>query len=229
MSETTENLFRTPQDALVFAFNYSMQRQDRSLVDRMAAPSLRTGKGLSGNDGAGQAGMIRRELEQLSELERAVLVARFAPKSWPCACGSPCCSGHMPNPEYIAAIRTLEQAAMGRLAGHLSVYRLRVRLIEKAMGTKIEISSLAKECGVSENTAAAHWKIIREWIAGVPKPKAKMPSKRMRVVADAARADVVVADEGGESEGVLTAVDGIESQARKRADELLSTLHFIDS
>ncbi|MBB2981762.1 DNA-binding protein [Paraburkholderia tropica] len=228
MSETTENLFRTPQDALVFAFNYSMQRQDRSLVDRMAAPSPRTGKGLSGNDGAGQAGMIRRELEQLTELDRAVLVARFAPKSWPCACGSACCSGHMANPEYVAAIRTLEQAAMSKLAGHLSLYRLRVRLVEKAMGAKVEINALAKECGVSENTAAAHWKIIREWISGIPKPKVRTPSKRARVVADDAQANVALGEEGAD-ESVLTAVDGIESLARKRADDLLSTLHFIAS
>ncbi|MBN3851994.1 DNA-binding protein [Paraburkholderia sp. Ac-20340] len=228
MSETTEKLFRTPQDALVFAFNYSMQRQDRSLVDRMAAPSPRTGKGLSGNDGAGQAGMIRRELEQLSELDRAVLAARFAPKSWPCACGSDCCSGHMPNPEYVAAIRTLEQAALAKLAGHLSHYRLRRRLVEKAMGVKVEISTLAKECGVSENTASAHWKIVREWICGVPKPKAKAPAKRVRVATDGARADAVL-DEEAESAAVLTAVDGIESLARKRADDLLSTLPFMAS
>ncbi|WP_321896020.1 hypothetical protein [Paraburkholderia heleia] len=225
MSETTDTLFRTPQDALIFAFNYSMQRQDRSLVDRLAAPSPRTGKGLSGNDGAGQAGMIRSELEQLSELERAVLAARFAPKSWPCACRSACCSGHMPNPEYVAALRTLEQAALTQLAGHLSNYRLRVRLVEKAVGAKVEINALAKECGVSEKTAAAHWKIIREWICGRPKPKAKPPAKRVRVATDEARADVAGAEESDAE--VLTAVDGIESLARKRADDLLSTLPFI--
>lgn len=226
MSEITEKLFRTPQDALVFAFNYSMQRQDRSLVDRLASPSPRTGKGLSGNDGAGQAGMIRSELEQLSELERAVLAARFAPKSWPCACRRACCSGHMPNPEYLAAIRTLEQHALTQLAGHMSNYRLRRRLVEKAMGAKVEINALAKECGVSEKTATAHWKIVREWICGRPKPKAKPSEKRLRFASDEARADVA-GGETGEMGEVLTAVDGIESLARKRADDLLSSLPFV--
>jgi hypothetical protein len=228
MSETIETLFRTPQDALVFAYNYSMQRQDRSLVDRLAAPSPRTGKGLSGNDGAGQAGMIRRELQQLSELDRAVLAARFAPRSWPCSCASPCCSGHMPNPEYLDAIRTLEQAALALLAGHLSSYRLRRRLIEKAMGQKIELNALAKECGVSEKTAGTHWRIIREWVGGRPKPKLNAAAARTRIVADGAAASVADHDSdiGG---GVLTAIDGIESLARKRADDLLSTLPFIDA
>jgi hypothetical protein len=60
MTEPTTILFRTPQAALVFAFNYSMQQQGRPLADRLASPAARTGKGLSGVDGAAQAGMIRR-------------------------------------------------------------------------------------------------------------------------------------------------------------------------
>ena len=47
MIDTEEKLFRTPQEALVFAFNYSMQQQGRPLADRLASPAARTGKGLS--------------------------------------------------------------------------------------------------------------------------------------------------------------------------------------
>ena len=226
MIDTEQKLFRTPQDALIFAFNYSMQRQDRSLVDRLASPSPRTGKGLSGNDGAGQAGMIRRELEQLSDLHRAALVARFAPRSWPCNCGSACCSGYMANPEYVAALRALEQAAMPVLAGHLTHYRMRVRLVEKAMGAKVELAALAKECGVNEKTASAHWRLIKEWLCGKPKPKALKGGKRERVAAGEAAADVA-ADDSDEAGEVATAVDGVESQARKQVDALLSGLPFI--
>ena len=226
MIDTEQKLFRTPQDALIFAFNYSMQRQDRSLVDRMAAPSPRTGKGLSGNDGAGQSGMIRRELEQLSEIHRAALVARFAPRSWPCNCGRACCSGYMANPEYVAALRTLEQAAMSVLSGHLTHYRMRVRLVEKATGQKVELAALAKECGVNEKTVAAHWRLIKEWLCGRPKPKALKGSKRERVAAGEAAADVATED-GEAHEEPATAIDGVESEARKRADELLSGLPFV--
>lgn len=230
MTDTTEILFRTPQDALIFAYNYSMQRADRSLVDRMAAPGLRTGKGLTGNDGAAQAGMIRRELEQLSDIERAVLVARFAPQAWPCACGRACCSGYTPNPEYQEAISRLTQAAMSVLAGRIVHYQLRRGLIEKAAGKKVEIKALALKCEISEKTAEAHWQVIKLWFLGKSKPKAK-PSKRRRAAAGEGTADVAdeahLHDDATEAPEVASAVDGIESKARKRADDLLSGLSFI--
>lgn len=228
MTNTEQILFRTPQDALIFAFNYSTQTRDRSAMDRMAAPSPRTGKGLSGNDGAAQAGMIRRELEQLTEIERAVLVARFAPRSSPCACGRACCGGHTPNPEYLAAIRTLEQAAMAILpSGTVVHYQLRRGLVEKATGVKIEIKSLAIKCGVAERTAYAHWEVIKHWFLGTAKPKKAKEAKRRRVAAGEGTVDIP-----GESElqpEVATAVDGLESKARKHADELLSGLGFVRS
>lgn len=225
MIDAEQKLFRTPQDALIFAFNYSMQRQDRSLVDRLAAPSPRTGKGLSGNDGAAQAGMIRRELEQLTEIERAVLVARFAPRSWPCACGRPCCSGHTANPEYVAAIRTIEQGAMSVLAGRLVHYQLRCGLVEKAVGVKIEIKALAEKCGVTEKTADAHWQIIKVWFLGRSKPKKLKPTKRTRIAAGNGTADVPAESEL--QHHIATSTDGLDSKARMRADELLSGLPFI--
>jgi hypothetical protein len=230
MSDTENRLFDTPQDALIFAFNYSMQRSDRSAADRMAAPSPRTGKGLSGNDGAGQAGMIRRELEQLSDIDRAVLVARFAPRSWPCTCGHACCSGYTPNPEYQAAISLLAEKVMPSLAGRLVHYQLRRGLIEKAAGVKVEVKSLALKCEVSEKTAGEHWQVIKVWFQGQPKRKAK-PAKRRRAAAGAGVVDVAdeahLHDESLAAPSVESAIDGIESMARKRADELLSGLSFI--
>ncbi|RKE35277.1 hypothetical protein B0G76_1338 [Paraburkholderia sp. BL23I1N1] len=231
MTQTTEKLFRTPQDALIFAFNYSMQRGDRSLTDRMAAPSPRTGKGLSGNDGAAQAGMIRRELEELTDIERAVLVARFAPRSWPCACGRACCSGYTPNPEYLGAISLLTQAAMSALAGRVVHYQLRRGLVEKAAGAKVEIKALALKCEVSEKTAEAHWQLIKLWFQGRAKPKKVKPSKRTRTAAGVGAADVTdephLHDEAVEQPDVASSADGLESRARKAADSLLSTLTFI--
>lgn len=226
MIETAEQLFRTPQDAMVYAFSYSMQQQDRPLADRLASPAARTGKGLHGNDGAGQAGMIRRELAQLTDVDRAALVALFAPRSYPCACGSACCSRHTPNPEYVAAITLLTEKALGQLAGHLSHYQLRRSLVEKALGTKMTIKSIATKCEVAEKTADAHWRIIRDWICGTPKKKSRKAAKRARVNAGTAIADVAHADDDEETQ-TPAAVDGIASAARKRADDLLSTLSFI--
>jgi len=206
MTETVDQkLFRTPQAALVFAFNYSMQQQGRPLADRLASPAMRTGKGLSGVDGAGQAGMIRREMEELTYLQRAALVARFAPRSMPCSCRNACCSGYRPNPEWDAAIRDLEQGALEALAGHVSHYRLRRKLVEQYFGVRVLLKDLADQCGVHANTATAHRKIIRTWLGGQKSQHGKG--------------------------GVVTAhaTDGIESSARKRIDNLLSGLDFVGS
>lgn len=217
--QVSEKKFRTPVDALIFAFHYSMQQQGRPLSDRLSAPSGRTGNGLSGNDGAAQAGMIWRELQDVSPLERAVLVARYAPKSIPCTCANPCCSGYKPNPTWNNAIRDLEQHALTLLAGRLSLYRLRRGLVEKAIGVKRQISELAKECEVDEKTAAAHWKIIKEWISG--RPAIHRSAQGGRVKTEFANIDMSDGDES------LQAEDGLLSMARKNADNLLSGLSFI--
>lgn len=212
-----EKLFRTPEDALRFAFNYSMQQQGRPLADRMASPGGRTSKGLSGNDGAAQAGMIWNELKQLSDIERAVLIARHAPKDRTCTCKNSCCSGYTPNEEWMDAIRALEQAALTMLSGHISNYRLRRGLVEKAIGAKLEVKSLAKLCGVSEKTAGVHWRIIKDWMHGTP---ARHPVSRK----DRSRSEYA---DVGNAEESTPAVDGLYSAARKHVDSLLSTLDFI--
>ncbi|AJW97185.1 hypothetical protein BM43_3197 [Burkholderia gladioli] len=217
MTETIEKLFRTPEAAIIFAFNYSMQQQDRPAMNRLAFPAGRNGLGLSGMDGAGQGGMILRELTALTDAEMAALLGRYAPRSIPCPCDRPCCSGHRPNPDWEGAIRYLEQVAVGLFSGHIVHYRLRRKLVEKALGVKVELSALAKECGISENTAGAHWKVIRRWIDGAPARK---------VGKTAARGRGEYADVGGD---ILPdqSCDGLLSSARKKADSILTALPFI--
>ena len=226
MMDIEQKLFRTPQDALIFAFNYSMQQQGRSGMALLGAPSLRTGKGLSGNDGAGQAGMIRSELGVLSELERAIIAVRFAPKMVPCNCRNACCRGYSINPEWNEGIRVIEQAALALFSGHVSNYRLRRRLVEKAMGEKIELKEIAREAGVTENTVGAHWKIIKEWLLGRSKPRHVKGGERSRVAeADGLHgADVAIDSDNADAQ---SAVDGVVSLARKHADNVLSHLSFI--
>lgn len=61
-----EPMFKSAHAALVFALNYSMQQYDRPLINRIAAGHTKEShKGLSGVDGAAQAGMIRAELARL--------------------------------------------------------------------------------------------------------------------------------------------------------------------
>lgn len=250
-----EKLFRTTEDALRFMFSYSMAQQGRPLADRLASPSGRNGKGLSGNDGAGQAGMVRRfvdgadsieylrslwewaasvyskneirqleaadqigimvieeerrvsavhgELDQLTLTERAAIIARFAPRSFPCSCCRPCCTGYTPNPEWEKAIRALTDAALVSLAGHLSHYLVRRKLVEEVFGVKVKLDQLAEKASVNKNTITAHRKIIRLWLGGQKAQHAK-----------------------GDREPT-PAIDGVESAARKKIDTLLTGLDFI--
>ncbi|RDU99218.1 hypothetical protein [Trinickia dinghuensis] len=254
-SSSPEKLFRTTEEALRFSLNYSLYQQGRALADRLATPAGRKGKGLSGSDGAAQAGMLRRffdgstdadyarrlwawaktvftkkeieqieaadkngiifleearrahaveqELDQLTTVERAVIVARFALRSLPCHCGRACCAGHRPNPEWEAAIRDVTQAALVSLSGHLSHALVRRKLVEEVFGVKVNLQQLADKASVNKNTVTAHRKIIRVWLSGQKAQPAK-----------------------GKREAVL-AVEGVEAAARLKLDRMLSYLDFI--
>lgn len=164
----SEPLFRSAHAALVFALNYSMQQYDRPLMNRVAAgPAKGEGKGLSGLDGAAQAGMIRAELARLAPLHQAVLVASIAPQQVPCECRAACCGGWKTNLEWSDAISELTTAAAAAaLAGCVSNGRLRSALIQRLLGAKATLSDLAARHNVDEKTAGAHSAKLKRWLFG---------------------------------------------------------------
>jgi len=173
-------LFSSAYAALTFALNYSMQQYDRPLMNKVASGELTAvmapegGKGLSGLDGAGQAGMIRAELARLKPIEQAVLVAHAAPSQIPCACGIACCSGWKTNPEWQDAMSVLTTAAAsGALPGCVSNGRLRSALIQRLFGAKVTLASLAERYEVDENTVGAHHAKLKRWLFGMADKKNK--------------------------------------------------------
>ncbi len=168
VKEKSEPLFRSAHAALVFAFNYSMQQYDRPIMNRLAAgPSKSEGRGLSGLDGAGQAGMIRAELARLAPLHQAVLVASIAPQQIPCECRAACCGGWKVNPEWSDAMSELTTvAAAAALSGCLSNGRLRSALIQRILGAKVTLAELAGRHNVDEKTAGAHSAKLKRWLFG---------------------------------------------------------------
>lgn len=164
----SEPLFRSAHAALVFALHYSMQQYDRPPMNRVAAgPAKGDGKGLSGLDGAGQAGMIRAELARLAPLHQSVLVASIAPQQLPCECGVSCCSGWKVNQEWANAMGELTAAAAGgALSGCLSNGRLRSMLIQRLLGAKVTLSKLAEDHKVDERTVSAHHAKVKRWLFG---------------------------------------------------------------
>ena len=165
-TNTGEAMFSSAHAALVFAFNFSGQSYDRPMMNRMADGPKRSGKGLVGLDGAGQAGMIRREVADLGALFEAIITASFAPRTLPCSCRRSCCSGHTANPEWSDAIGYITQAAVGQLSGSVSNYRLRRGIVMRAFGEKVSISELATACGVNRDTASAHNEKVSAWLTG---------------------------------------------------------------
>lgn len=153
----SDPLFRSAHDALVFAFNFSMDLYDRPLMNKMADGPRPEGKGLSGLDGAAQAGFVRAELHSLGAIPEAILIARIAPRSQPCECRKPCCSGQSLNPEWIGAVDALVQHAMAALSGCGVVhYRVRRASVLRYFGERVSLTETAEKCGISKNTVTDH-------------------------------------------------------------------------
>jgi hypothetical protein len=171
--ETTEPpLFENAHQALTYAYEYSNQQFARSVMAVMMSTGMHipSGKGLSGLDGAGQAGMVKARVRSLGEvkaeqdkarlqgqLEGFVLVARYARRPRECAH----CGCMAPTAEWREAIAGLVRHVNGSVEG-ISHLHLRRTLVERYFGTKVDMSETAKQCGVSRVTAAKQYKTVKD-------------------------------------------------------------------
>lgn len=163
-----EPLFSSTHAALVFAFNFSHQAYDRPVMNRMADGPKRSGKGLVGLDGAGQAGMIRAAVDALGREEAMVITARFAPRRDRCACRRDCCSGWVPGREWRAATDHLTEYVLRMaLAGTVSHYRLRNGIVRRVFGDDVKLVEIAEAAGVNRDTVSDHAKRITKHLSGI--------------------------------------------------------------
>lgn len=117
---------------------------------------------------AAWAGAIRRRVFELNRTRQAVLIARYAPQAFPCACRRPCCSGWAVNPEWCDALGILTEASIAAVPATLSSRVLRAGVVRRWAGAeKISIGALADRCGVHRNTAGQHAKAITRWLGAV--------------------------------------------------------------
>ena len=157
-------LFESAHAALVFAFNISNQCFDRPPLARLAINPLPSSgdslSGLSGLDGAAQAGMIRAEVHALGCLPENLLIARFAPRSHPCSCRSKCCSGKQYNMEWRNAIAWLaNHVKESALSGTHADYRVARSCVERHFQHREHRSSIATfaiSMSVHKNSAEAY-------------------------------------------------------------------------
>lgn len=166
-----EPLFASAHNALLFAFNFSGQQYDRPMMNRLADdPIDYVSKGLSGMDGAAQAAMVFNKLFHLPPLYQYIVFATYAPRSIPCACRYPCCSGQKRNELWHACIQMIEEAAITQaLPGCVSHRLLRRGLVMRAFGDKsIVMADLAEKAGVHRDTATNQASRIKIWLHGQP-------------------------------------------------------------
>jgi hypothetical protein len=162
-------LFATAHAALTFAYNHSDQVYDKPVIGRLAqGPS--SGKGLGGADGTGQAGIILGALEPMPRLYRAILVARFAPRTDKCKC----CQGTVDRHDWLAAVREIsDAAACDALSAHPTPRVLRDAIVARYFGKDVKLSDAADRAGVSAATATNHNGKIKLWLYGTRTTKQK--------------------------------------------------------
>ena len=154
----------------MFAMNFTHGTLKKTGLAEMMQGGSRAGRGLSGLDGAAQAGMIRASLGKIRQHRRSIMVARCAAPTMPCACKHTCCRGWRENAEWGDAITDLTGYVVEEgLAGTISHLRVRRAIVARYFlgkksdsAGKINLVEIATLCGVHRNTVSAHNKAIVE-------------------------------------------------------------------
>lgn len=166
----SSRLFKTAHAALTFAYNHTDQVYDKPMMTRMGEAPGASGKGLGGTDGAGQAAYIFSALEKMPRLYRAILVARFAPRTDRCKC----CQGTVDRHDWLTAVREIsDAAACGALSAHPTPRVLRDAIVARYFGKDVKLSDAAERAGVSAATATNHNGKIKLWLYGTRTTKLK--------------------------------------------------------
>lgn len=162
---TEQPIFSSTHAALSFAFGYSERAGRPNMLGVLSSKELpRSGRGLGGIDGAAQSGMIRREIEDLKPLQRAVVICKF---SHPSRC--PHCHSFMDSNERKEAIEALAQHTLEVLKGERPNLALRRGIVRAQFGERVKFADLARTCGVSQNTVTNHSKKVREALSQLEK------------------------------------------------------------
>lgn len=158
-----EPLFRSAHKAVLFAVTRSGSPA-RPISSRMV--DVTTGsRDLAGLDGAAQAGMILNVLECLGKLPVAALVADVAPRSSPCGCRRPCCSGHRVNPIWREAVDVLSYEAGVRKVSSGS-YALRSSILLKIYSGKTTLKAIGDDLSLNSETVSRHHRMLYRWLKG---------------------------------------------------------------
>lgn len=143
-----EPIFSSVYEALVFAYNFRWgQYPDTPMAKllKRAGGQLGGGKGLSGLDGAAQAGMVQCEISRLSDDQRAAIELRFGSRPHEC----PVCTGPLRSSDWHMAAERLANAVSTVVEGDL---RVRRALVRRHFGERAALSDLAEAIGMPKST-----------------------------------------------------------------------------
>ena len=164
-----EPLFVSAQDAVKFAVTFNHGIVPRSSMLQIADPSTGHGRGLSGLDGAGQAGMILSEVSLLPTLlQQTAPLARLMPHYTECNCGAACCSKKRVHWTWMELItqavteldRIQEENRTPGVRGQELQPRLRIALVCRFFGEPSTLEDIARACEVSTQMVTAHRKFV---------------------------------------------------------------------
>jgi hypothetical protein len=144
-------LFDGVHQALTFAYRYSGQQYSPSVLAQFMARSSGAGKGLSGLDGAAQAGIVRAIVGKLDIYQRNMIAARFAAD----------------DHERIEARLSLVPVAVANMGTGMYNRRAADALVQKFFGLKIGVQDVAAETGLHRNTISPSWKAVRVCLYGL--------------------------------------------------------------
>lgn len=153
----TDGLFKSAHQAITFALNFSDSAYDAPTMNRMAQEPGPPGRGLGGLDGAGQAGMILRELSLLRAVQRHILVARLAPR-WFNTTGPNARKGEIRvNRVWQDSVAYLVEAAASSCQADKP---LREALVIKYAGSKWSYVDMAADLGYHRDTVSKHYRSL---------------------------------------------------------------------
>lgn len=142
-TETSEPLFECVEDALKFCFRYNHEQYSKPLDGK----PLGSGKGLVGNDGAGQAGMISREVRALGDMAHSVLFVKYAEQHSEC----PMCHSQKPADDWRGICRWIAEEMRKEIAPEAHI-KLMSLLVERHFSVrKPALTDVASRFGDGES------------------------------------------------------------------------------
>jgi hypothetical protein len=159
----TDPVFKSAHEALTFAFRFAGQHSPKTPMSVMVGGELGglgSGRGLSGLDGAGQAGMVLAALRHLDPEQRHVLVARYGDIRRPC----PCCGQAAPEPAWSEAVEALslcdELRELPKVVRHAAIEKVVCR-------RKLKFSGFVTEYGLAKSTLFDKTRKVKERLGKV--------------------------------------------------------------